>query len=98
MKQGFQSLDSLVIDLLDRVQEMADPMDVTGAHGLHGPDRMTSGPAAGDLVVLGPARLSMGKTRSVVNIAEHVAPSEGSPVAIFDGNVARRSSRCVSWA
>ncbi|MGE8375326.1 MAG: DnaB-like helicase N-terminal domain-containing protein, partial [Diaphorobacter nitroreducens] len=31
MKQGFQSLDSLVIDLLDRVQEMADnPMDVTG--------------------------------------------------------------------
>ena len=31
MKQGFQSLDTLVIDLLDRVQEMADnPMDVTG--------------------------------------------------------------------
>jgi replicative DNA helicase len=30
-KQGFQSLDSLVVDLLDRVQEMADnPMDVTG--------------------------------------------------------------------
>ena len=30
-KQGFQSLDTLVIDLLDRVQEMADnPVDVTG--------------------------------------------------------------------
>lgn len=30
-KQGFQSLDTLVVDLLDRVQEMADnPMDVTG--------------------------------------------------------------------
>ena len=30
-KQGFQSLDTLVIDLLDKVQEMADnPADVTG--------------------------------------------------------------------
>ncbi|RYF38594.1 MAG: replicative DNA helicase, partial [Comamonadaceae bacterium] len=30
-KQGFQSLDTLVIELLDRVQEMADnPVDVTG--------------------------------------------------------------------
>jgi len=30
-KQGFQSMDSLVVNLLDRVQEMADnPNDVTG--------------------------------------------------------------------
>ena len=31
MKQGFQSMDTLVVDLLDRVQQMADnPVDVTG--------------------------------------------------------------------
>ncbi|MBS0610479.1 MAG: replicative DNA helicase, partial [Proteobacteria bacterium] len=84
MKQGFQSLDTLVVDLLDRVQEMADnPMDVTGVpSGFVDLDRMTSGLQAGDLVVLA-ARPSMGKTSFAVNIAEHVALNEGLPVAIF---------------
>lgn len=83
-KQGFQSLDTLVIDLLDRVQEMADnPLDVTGVPtGFVDLDRMTSGLQAGDLVVLA-ARPSMGKTSFAVNIAEHVALHEGLPVAIF---------------
>ena len=83
-KQGFQSLDTLVVDLLDRVQEMADnPMDVTGVpSGFVDLDRMTSGLQAGDLVVLA-ARPSMGKTSFAVNIAEHVALNEGLPVAIF---------------
>ncbi|AOV05108.1 MULTISPECIES: replicative DNA helicase [Delftia] len=83
-KQGFQSLDTLVVDLLDRVQEMADnPMDVTGVPtGFVDLDRMTSGLQAGDLVVLA-ARPSMGKTSFAVNIAEHVALNEGLPVAIF---------------
>ena len=84
MKQGFQSLDTLVVDLLDRVQEMADnPMDVTGVPtGFADLDRMTSGLQAGDLVVLA-ARPSMGKTSFAVNIAEHVALHEQLPVAIF---------------
>jgi replicative DNA helicase len=84
MKQGFQSLDNLVVDLLDRVQEMADnPVDVTGVPtGFVDLDRMTSGLQAGDLVVLA-ARPSMGKTSFAVNIAEHVALNEGLPVAIF---------------
>ena len=84
MKQGFQPLDSLVVDLLDRVQEMADnPMDVTGVTtGFADLDRMTSGLQAGDLVVLA-ARPSMGKTSFAVNIAEHVALNEGLPVAVF---------------
>jgi replicative DNA helicase len=36
MKQGFQGMDTLVVELLDRVQEMADnPNDITGcAHRL----------------------------------------------------------------
>ena len=84
MKQGFQGMDTLVVDLLDRVQEMADnPNDITGVPtGFIDLDRMTSGLQAGDMVVLA-ARPSMGKTALAVNIAEHVAVNEGLPVAIF---------------
>src|SRR3954447_15281111 len=73
MKQGFQAMDSLVVQLLDRVQEMADnPNDITGVPtGLFDLDRMTSGLQAGDMVVLA-ARPSMGKTALAINIAEHV--------------------------
>ncbi|MBH1966478.1 MAG: replicative DNA helicase [Comamonadaceae bacterium] len=84
MKQGFQGMDTLVVDLLDRVQEMADnPNDVTGVPtGFYDLDRMTAGLQGGDLVVLA-ARPSMGKTAFAVNIAEHVALNEQLPVAIF---------------
>ncbi len=83
-KQGFQSMDSLVVKLLDRVQEMADnPNDVTGVRtGFYDFDRMTAGLQAGDLIVLA-ARPSMGKTALAINIAEHVALNEGLPVAVF---------------
>nr|WP_315137670.1 replicative DNA helicase [uncultured Limnohabitans sp.] len=84
MKQGFQSMDTLVVELLDRVQEMADnPNDITGVPtGFYDLDRMTSGLQPGDMVVLA-ARPSMGKTAFAVNIAEHVALNEGLPVAVF---------------
>ncbi len=84
MKQGFQGMDTLVVQLLDRVEEMANnPNDITGVPtGFYDLDRMTSGFQAGDMVVLA-ARPSMGKTAFAVNIAEHVALNEGLPVAIF---------------
>ena len=84
MKQGFQAMDSLVVQLLDRVQEMADnPNDVTGVRtGFYDIDRMTSGMQAGDMIVLA-ARPSMGKTALAINIAEHVALHEELPVAVF---------------
>jgi replicative DNA helicase len=84
MKQGFQSMDTLVVDMLDRIEMMADnPNDITGvATGFYDLDRMTSGFQAGDLVVLA-ARPSMGKTALAINIAEHVALNEGLPVAVF---------------
>ncbi len=84
MKQGFQAMDTLVVALLDRVQEMADnPNDVTGVPtGFYDLDRMTAGFQAGDLIVLA-ARPSMGKTALAINIAEHVALHEGLPVAVF---------------
>jgi replicative DNA helicase len=83
-KQGFQAMESLVVDLLDRVQEMADQQnEITGVPtGFADLDRMTSGLQPGDMVVLA-ARPSMGKTAFAVNIAEHVALNEGLPVAIF---------------
>ena len=81
---GFQAMDTLVVKLLDRVQEMADnPNDVTGVpSGFYDLDRMTAGLQAGDLIVLA-ARPSMGKTALAINIAEHVALNEGLPVAVF---------------
>ncbi len=84
MQQGFQGMDSLVVQLMDRVQEMADnPNDITGVPtGFYDLDRMTSGFQAGDLVILA-ARPSMGKTALAINIAEHVALNEGLPVAVF---------------
>ena len=84
MKQGFQAMPQLVVQLLDRVQEMADnPADITGVPtGFYDFDRMTSGMQAGDLIVLA-ARPSMGKTALAINIAEHVALEESLPVAVF---------------
>ena len=84
MKQGFQSMESLVVELLDRVTEMADnPNDITGVRtGFYEFDRMTSGLQPGDMIVLA-ARPSMGKTSLAINIAEHVAIEEGLPVAVF---------------
>jgi replicative DNA helicase len=83
-KQGFQDMGSLVVSLLDRVQEMAEnPNDVTGVPtGFYDLDRKTAGFQAGDLIVLA-ARPSMGKTALAINIAEHVALNEGLPVAVF---------------
>jgi len=84
MKQGFQSMDSLVVELLDRVTEMAEnPNDITGVRtGFNDFDKMTSGLQPGDMIVLA-ARPSMGKTSLAINIAEHVALEEGLPVAVF---------------
>ena len=84
LKQGFHSMESLVVALIDRVEEMSkNPNDITGVPtGFYDFDRMTSGMQAGDLIVLA-ARPSMGKTALAINIAEHVALNEGLPVAVF---------------
>lgn len=84
-KQGFQSMDSLVVQLLDRVTELHEngAEDVTGVRtGYVDLDRMTAGFQPGDLVILA-ARPSMGKTALALNIAEHVAVNEELPVVVF---------------
>ena len=84
-KQGFHSLDNLVVQLIDRVQELADSGagDVTGvASGFIDLDLMPAGLQGGDLIILA-ARPSMGKTAFALNIAEHVAVKERKPVVVF---------------
>ncbi len=84
-KQGFQSIDKLVVSLIDRVQELHDngAEEVTGVRtGFYDLDKMTAGLQKGDLIVLA-ARPSMGKTAFALNIAEHVAVQEGLPVLVF---------------
>jgi replicative DNA helicase len=64
-RQGFLSMDSLVVDLLDRVQELADNGggEVTGVPtGFYDLDRNTAGLQGGDLIILA-ARPSMGKAQ-----------------------------------
>jgi replicative DNA helicase len=84
-KQGFQSMDHLVVQLIDRVTELSEngAEDVTGVRtGFYDLDRMTAGLQPGDLLVLA-ARPSMGKTAFALNIAENVAVKEGLPVVVF---------------
>ncbi len=84
-KSGFQSMDQLVVQLIDRVTELHDngAEDVTGVRtGFIDLDRMTAGLQPGDLIVLA-ARPSMGKTAFALNIAEHVAVHEQLPVVVF---------------
>lgn len=84
IKQGPQSMNTLVVSLIDRLGELADnPNDTVGVPtGFYDLDRMTSGLQAGDLVILA-ARPSMGKTSLAVNIAERVALDQGLPVVVF---------------
>ena len=84
-KQGFQGINQLVVELIDRVQELHDngAEEVTGVRtGFYDLDRITAGLQKGDLIVLA-ARPSMGKTAFALNIAEHVAVQEGLPVLVF---------------
>ena len=84
-KQGFQGIDKLVVDLIDRVQELHDngAEEVTGVRtGFYDMDRMTAGLQKGDLIILA-ARPSMGKTAFALNIAENVAVAEGLPVLVY---------------
>jgi len=84
-RQAFQSMDQLVVQLIDRVNELHDngAEEVTGVRtGFYDLDRLTAGLQAGDLIVLA-ARPSMGKTALALNIGEHVAVREGLPVVVF---------------
>lgn len=85
-KQGFARLDSLLVGVVERIQELYETpnaSDVTGVPtGYVDVDKMTAGLQKGDLIIVA-GRPSMGKTTFAVNIAEHVAIDHGMPVLIF---------------
>ena len=84
-RAGFQSIDGLVAQLIDRVNELHEhgAEDVTGVRtGYYELDRLTAGLQRGDLLILA-ARPSMGKTAFALNIAEHVAVKDELPVLVF---------------
>jgi replicative DNA helicase len=94
MSLDLQSMDSLIVRLCERVQEMADAQTaVTGIlTGFFELDRMTTGMRAGDLIVLA-ARPGMGRSALAMNIAGHVALKKNQPVAVFS-----MSMGAISWA
>jgi len=87
--KGFQGIDALVVEMLDRLQEAADiPGEIIGiSSGFVDLDRMTADFRPGDLVVLS-GRPRVGKTALATNIAEHIANSVGLPVAMFSLDMA----------
>ena len=83
---GFQSIQPLLKQVVDRVQELYDrdnPSEVTGIpSGFVDLDDKTSGLQPSDMLIIA-GRPSMGKTSFALNIAEHVAVEKRLPVAIF---------------
>lgn len=77
-------IDELIVGFLDRVTEQADnEIEIQGLRtGFIDLDRILGGLASGQLHVIA-SRPSMGATSLAVNIAEHVALSEGLPVLFF---------------
>lgn len=80
----FQGIETLILDLLDGVQELADGSRGEGglSSGFPGIDRLTGGFQLGDLIVLAGAP-SMGKTALANNMAAHVVLEQDLPVAVF---------------
>ncbi|MDR1853360.1 MAG: replicative DNA helicase [Azoarcus sp.] len=83
---GFQVIQPLLKQVVDRVQELYDrdnPSEVTGIPtGFADLDDKTSGLQPSDMLIVA-GRPSMGKTSFALNIAEHVAVEKHLPVAIF---------------
>ncbi len=83
-------------DILNETFKRIDAMQgqagsVTGVPtGFYDLDDMTSGLQPGELIVVA-ARPSMGKTTFCLNVAEHAAVAESSPVAIFSLEMSKDS-------
>ena len=81
---GYSAMKDLIRDTVKKVESLyVDKKTITGVpSGFKEFDLVTAGLQPSDLVVLA-ARPSMGKTSLALNIIEHVAVKEGSPVGLF---------------
>ena len=90
--EGFVRVKTLMYAAMDRIETISkEGRSVTGvASGFTDLDQMTSGFQPSDLVIVA-ARPSMGKTALTLNIAQHVAITEGVGVAFFSLEMSKES-------
>ena len=90
--EGFVRVKTLMYAAMDRIETISkEGRSVTGvASGFADLDQMTSGFQPADLVIVA-ARPSMGKTALTLNIAQHVAITEGVGVAFFSLEMSKES-------
>jgi replicative DNA helicase len=81
---GFRPVKQLLAGAIDRIEALFHKEgNITGlSTGFNDFDEMTSGLQPSDLIIVA-GRPSMGKTTFAMNIAEHVAIKERTPVAVF---------------
>jgi replicative DNA helicase len=89
---GFVRVKTLMYSAMDRIEAISkEGRSVTGvASGFSDLDQMTSGFQPSDLIIVA-ARPSMGKTALTLNIAQHVAITEGVGVAFFSLEMSKES-------
>ena len=82
-KQEITNIKDILKDVVNRVHEMQEKKGFKGLEtGFGELDKLTSGLQNGDLVIIA-GRPSMGKTALSMNIVEHVAIHNSTPVAVF---------------
>jgi len=81
---GFQDIKTVLAGAIERINTLFESdAAITGiATGFDDLDEKTSGLQRSDLIIIA-GRPSMGKTTFAMNIAEHVALTASSPVAVF---------------
>jgi len=81
---GFQDIQTILAGAIERINTLFESdASITGiATGFDDLDEKTSGLQSSDLIIIA-GRPSMGKTTFAMNIAEHVALTAPSPVAVF---------------
>ena len=82
-KQEITNVKDIIKDVVNRVHEMQELKGYKGAEtGFSEFDKLTSGLQDGDLIIIA-GRPSMGKTALSMNIVEHIAIHNSTPVAVF---------------
>ncbi len=82
-KQEVTNVKDIIKDVVNRVHEMQELKGFKGTEtGFSEFDKLTSGLQNGDLIIIA-GRPSMGKTALSMNIVEHIAIHNSTPVAVF---------------
>ena len=92
-QQGTRGDASNLKELLQQTFDQLESQDgrlITGVEtGFFELDEMTNGLQNGEMIIIA-ARPSMGKTAFVLNMAEHIAASNGQPVGVFSLEMGRQ--------